>query len=210
MGEKLFWIDFCCVNQRGIAPGVACLPLYAANCASMSILDHVEYDERAWTRAERVIFASFNKPEFVVIMPVDGFGLPSLLGGGYSQADNVTQMGVKELKEVIRAHHGDTTKYIEKSELIAAVCQLRRQQPRPAGGDAVITTLEEPSVAAGAKLTNSEAYSPLLQRLVSLARRRWSQGWRGLDQKYWCGTRGLRHLHTLDFGATEVVLRMDG
>ena len=31
MGEKLFWIDFCCVNQRGIAPGVACLPLYAAN-----------------------------------------------------------------------------------------------------------------------------------------------------------------------------------
>lgn len=48
------------------------LPLYAANCNSLVVYDHPEYEARGWTRAERVVFAAFNMPVLDVLEPMDG------------------------------------------------------------------------------------------------------------------------------------------
>ena len=66
-GEKCFWIDYACVDQTDPAPGIAMLPLYTALCERLLFHDSVEYDRRGWTRAERAIFAAFNKPHFTAI-----------------------------------------------------------------------------------------------------------------------------------------------
>ena len=71
----------------------------------------------------------------------------------------------------------------------------------------LIVTLENTSIEAGAQITN-RADDAKLQRLVDLARQRWSQAWRGLDMEHWARVHGLRGLEKLSFGATEVVLQI--
>lgn len=62
-----------CFQPRGNpAAGIAMLPLYAANCGSLVVYDHPEYEARGWTRAERVVFAAFNMPVLDVLEPMDG------------------------------------------------------------------------------------------------------------------------------------------
>lgn len=75
--EYFYWIDFTCIDQerwpRGNpAAGVAMLPLYTANCNSLVMYDHCEYEERGWTRAERLVYCAFNMPVFDVLNPLAG------------------------------------------------------------------------------------------------------------------------------------------
>jgi hypothetical protein len=63
-GEKFFWIDFCSVDQDDVEPGIASLPLYTALCERLVFFDSLEYDRRAWTRAERTIFVSRAFPSW--------------------------------------------------------------------------------------------------------------------------------------------------
>ena len=65
-------IDFTCVEQNDLAPGIAMLPLYTAICGRFVHYDHPQYHDRGWTRAERCIFAAFNKPQVTVLCEADG------------------------------------------------------------------------------------------------------------------------------------------
>lgn len=62
-----FWIDYACINQRDVAPGVAMLPLYVSTCNNILCYDAPTYEGRAWCRVERLMFASFVAPnnEFI-------------------------------------------------------------------------------------------------------------------------------------------------
>ena len=69
--EKCFWIDFTCVDQDNLAPGIAMLPLYTAMCDRFVFFESEEYHDRGWTRAERCIFATFNKPYCTALSRAD-------------------------------------------------------------------------------------------------------------------------------------------
>jgi len=62
-----FWIDYTCINQNDVAPGVAMLPLYVSSCSNIICWDADEYETRAWCRVERLMFAAFVAPnnEFI-------------------------------------------------------------------------------------------------------------------------------------------------
>jgi len=65
--RTFFWIDYTCINQSDIAPGVAMLPLYVSSCNNIVCFDTPEYLGRAWCRVERLMFAAFVAPnnEFI-------------------------------------------------------------------------------------------------------------------------------------------------
>ena len=207
-GDKAFWIDFSCLDQRKISPGVAMLPLYAAHCASLAIIDHAEYDERAWTRAERVLFAAFNKPEVVVLGSLGG-DKGVLRPHGVLDKTAAGQMGVKELKTKLHKEGLDTTRCLEKADLVAMACGLPRRRVRPGafGPNSLILKLDDPDPSAGAKLTN-EQEAPLLRQLVELSCDRWGVGWRGLGGTYWGSKKGLLAISSLRLGVTEVAVQV--
>lgn len=62
-----FWIDYACINQSDVAPGVAMLPLYVSSCNNILCYEMREYEGRAWCRVERLMFAAFVAPnnEFI-------------------------------------------------------------------------------------------------------------------------------------------------
>eukprot|EP00927_Polykrikos_kofoidii_P032349 TRINITY_DN27592_c0_g1_i1.p1 TRINITY_DN27592_c0_g1~~TRINITY_DN27592_c0_g1_i1.p1 ORF type:complete len:1631 (-),score=249.87 TRINITY_DN27592_c0_g1_i1:130-4839(-) len=62
-----FWIDFACIDQSDIKPGVIMLPLYVSTCNNIVCFDSPEYDVRGWCRAERLLFATFVAPNFEYI-----------------------------------------------------------------------------------------------------------------------------------------------
>eukprot|EP00929_Paragymnodinium_shiwhaense_P067295 TRINITY_DN33889_c0_g1_i1.p1 TRINITY_DN33889_c0_g1~~TRINITY_DN33889_c0_g1_i1.p1 ORF type:complete len:1567 (-),score=249.67 TRINITY_DN33889_c0_g1_i1:238-4938(-) len=62
-----FWIDYACIDQSDIVPGVIMLPLYVSSCNAIVCFDSPEYEGRGWCRAERVLFASFVAPNLEVI-----------------------------------------------------------------------------------------------------------------------------------------------
>ena len=209
-GDKAFWIDFSCLDQRKISPGVAMLPLYAAHCASLAIIDHAEYDERAWTRAERVLFAAFNKPEVVVLGSLGG-DKGVLRPHGVLDKTAAGQMGVKELKTILHQQGLDTRGCLEKADLVAMACGCalprRRVRPGAFGPNSLILKLDDPDPSAGAKLTNKQE-APLLRQLVELSCDRWGLGWRGLGGMYWGSKKGLLAISSLRLGVTEVAVQV--
>eukprot|EP00747_Dinoflagellata_sp_TGD_P023035 gnl/TRDRNA2_/TRDRNA2_129507_c1_seq1.p1 gnl/TRDRNA2_/TRDRNA2_129507_c1~~gnl/TRDRNA2_/TRDRNA2_129507_c1_seq1.p1 ORF type:complete len:235 (-),score=29.55 gnl/TRDRNA2_/TRDRNA2_129507_c1_seq1:76-780(-) len=64
-----FWVDFACIDQSDIAPGVAMLPLYVSSCNNIICYDTLAYEPRAWTRVERLMFAAFVAPNCEFIGP---------------------------------------------------------------------------------------------------------------------------------------------
>ena len=118
-------------------------------------------------------------------------------------------MSVKELRCVLQEYNVDTSKFIEKQELVDAVRGVPHHAVRHGRvrDGSLIVTLENTSVEAGASITNP-ADNENLQRLVGLARERWSQGWRGLGTQYWEKVHGLKGLDRLAFGHTEVNLQV--
>mmetsp|Transcript_42943 Transcript_42943/g.100877 ORF Transcript_42943/g.100877 Transcript_42943/m.100877 type:complete len:409 (-) Transcript_42943:141-1367(-) len=57
-----YWIDFACINQYDIYPGISMLPLYVSSCNNILCFETAEYEIRAWCRLERVLFAAFVAP----------------------------------------------------------------------------------------------------------------------------------------------------
>mmetsp|Transcript_31724 Transcript_31724/g.58243 ORF Transcript_31724/g.58243 Transcript_31724/m.58243 type:complete len:406 (-) Transcript_31724:97-1314(-) len=60
--QTFYWIDFACINQYDIYPGIGMLPLYVSSCNNILCFETPEYEARAWCRLERVLFASFVAP----------------------------------------------------------------------------------------------------------------------------------------------------
>lgn len=65
--RTFFWIDYACINQSDLAPGITMLPLYVSCCNNILCYDTPEYETRAWCRVERLLFTAFVAPntEFV-------------------------------------------------------------------------------------------------------------------------------------------------
>mmetsp|Transcript_34830 Transcript_34830/g.81338 ORF Transcript_34830/g.81338 Transcript_34830/m.81338 type:complete len:463 (-) Transcript_34830:77-1465(-) len=60
--DVFFWIDYSCINQHDILPGVTMLPLYVSSCNNIICYDTPDYEARAWCRLERLMFAAFVAP----------------------------------------------------------------------------------------------------------------------------------------------------
>jgi hypothetical protein len=67
--RTFFWIDYSCINQSDIAPGVTMLPLYVSCCNNILCYDTPEYEPRAWCRIERLMFTAFVAPNNEFICP---------------------------------------------------------------------------------------------------------------------------------------------
>jgi len=67
--RTFFWVDYCCINQGDIAPGVAMLPLYVSSCNNIVCYDTPPYEPRSWCRVERLLFAAFVAPNCEFLNP---------------------------------------------------------------------------------------------------------------------------------------------
>lgn len=67
--RTFFWIDYACINQSDIAPGVTMLPLYVSCCNNILCYDTPHYELRAWCRIERLLFTAFVAPNNEFIGP---------------------------------------------------------------------------------------------------------------------------------------------
>merc|ERR1712137_1340864 len=67
--RTFFWIDYACINQSDIAPGVSMLPLYVSCCNNIVCYDTPPYEPRAWCRLERLMFTSFVAPNNEYVDP---------------------------------------------------------------------------------------------------------------------------------------------
>mmetsp|Transcript_7073 Transcript_7073/g.17091 ORF Transcript_7073/g.17091 Transcript_7073/m.17091 type:complete len:463 (+) Transcript_7073:110-1498(+) len=67
--DVFFWIDYTCINQNDILPGVTMLPLYVSTCNNIVCYEMPEYESRAWCRLERLMFAAFVAPNNEFLEP---------------------------------------------------------------------------------------------------------------------------------------------
>eukprot|EP00930_Biecheleria_cincta_P069159 TRINITY_DN56937_c0_g1_i1.p1 TRINITY_DN56937_c0_g1~~TRINITY_DN56937_c0_g1_i1.p1 ORF type:complete len:928 (+),score=150.89 TRINITY_DN56937_c0_g1_i1:3-2786(+) len=67
--RTFFWVDYCCIDQCDIAPGVAMLPLYVSCCSNIICYDTPPYEPRSWCRVERLMFSTFVAPNSEFIQP---------------------------------------------------------------------------------------------------------------------------------------------
>jgi len=67
--RTFFWVDFTCINQGDIGPGVSMLPLYVSTCNNIICYDTPPYEPRAWCRVERLMFAAFVAPNNEYMSP---------------------------------------------------------------------------------------------------------------------------------------------
>jgi len=71
---SFFWIDYACIDQMNIHPGVAMLPLYVASMNNIICFETDGMEGRAWCRIERIMFASFCAPTQDIISTDFVFG----------------------------------------------------------------------------------------------------------------------------------------
>lgn len=67
--QTFFWIDYACINQSDIGPGVSMLPLYVSCCNNIVCYDTQSYEARAWCRVERLMFSAFVAPNNEYVDP---------------------------------------------------------------------------------------------------------------------------------------------
>eukprot|EP00931_Biecheleriopsis_adriatica_P018957 TRINITY_DN13073_c0_g2_i1.p1 TRINITY_DN13073_c0_g2~~TRINITY_DN13073_c0_g2_i1.p1 ORF type:complete len:940 (-),score=185.98 TRINITY_DN13073_c0_g2_i1:67-2886(-) len=67
--RTFFWVDYCCIDQCDIAPGVAMLPLYVSCCSNILCFDTPPYEPRSWCRVERLMFSAFVAPNNEYVDP---------------------------------------------------------------------------------------------------------------------------------------------
>ena len=60
--EVFFWVDFSCIDQEGMAPFIAALPLYCSGAQLIMVPYNEEYEERGWCLVERLAYAALNAP----------------------------------------------------------------------------------------------------------------------------------------------------
>ncbi len=60
--EVFFWIDYACIDQEGMAPFIAALPLYCSGSQLIMVPFHEEYEDRGWCLVERLAYAALNGP----------------------------------------------------------------------------------------------------------------------------------------------------
>ena len=112
----------------------------------------------------------FNKPEVVVLGSLGG-DKGVLRPHGVLDKTAAGQMGVKELKTILHQQGLDTTRCLEKADLVAMACGLPRRRVRPGAfgpnSSYCYDTVDDTNPIAGAKLTN-EQEAPLRQ-LVELS-----------------------------------------
>lgn len=67
--RTFFWVDYTCINQGDLVPGVTMLPLYVSSCNNIVCYDTPPYEPRAWCRVERLMFSAFVAPNNEYISP---------------------------------------------------------------------------------------------------------------------------------------------
>jgi hypothetical protein len=67
--RTFFWLDYACIDQSDIAPGVCMLPLYVSCCNNIVCYDTPPYEPRSWCRVERLMFNSFVAPNTEYVDP---------------------------------------------------------------------------------------------------------------------------------------------
>ena len=63
-----FWIDYACIDQDNMLPGVQSLPLYVAASNDLLVYETKDYADRAWCCAEMVLAYCFNDSWFSRIL----------------------------------------------------------------------------------------------------------------------------------------------
>jgi hypothetical protein len=58
--EVAFWVNFACVDQDDPLRGIATLPLYVGACPVILCHETDGYEDRAWTRVERVLSLAYS------------------------------------------------------------------------------------------------------------------------------------------------------
>jgi len=90
--DVYYWIDYSCMDQQDVWPGVQMLPLYVASSNNILCYTSPDYEERAWCRLERMLFAAFCAPNQDVI------------GRGFQYSEN--QIRVEELYTIQDPENG--------------------------------------------------------------------------------------------------------
>jgi len=137
--RTFFWIDYSCINQSDIRPGVAMLPLYVSCCNNIVCYDTLPYEPRAWCRVERLMFVAFVAPNNEYIDPEFEYD---------PQAERLEKTG--ELKPRYEGKHlladpsGSDAQlsYPEDNELIHALKNLCAQHWAKCWKDTLMETCE--------------------------------------------------------------------
>ncbi|XP_065055519.1 uncharacterized protein LOC135684007 isoform X1 [Rhopilema esculentum] len=60
--EVFYWIDYSSIDQEGMAPFIAALPLYCSGAQIIMVPYNEEYEDRGWCLVERLAYAALNGP----------------------------------------------------------------------------------------------------------------------------------------------------
>ena len=109
---SFFWIDYSCVEQADVSPGVTMLPLYVASCNNVLCYEQLGYESRAWCRVERVLFASFCAPT------------QDIIGNGFRFDGDPKQAPVADTKLVLTSPNEGTLSYLGDMTLIEQLTSI--------------------------------------------------------------------------------------
>lgn len=112
---SFFWIDYSCVDQTNVAPGIVMLPLYVATSNNILCFSGGEYEQRAWCRLERALFASFGAPT------------QDFIGPGFKYSGNPKRQRVVESYKSLNDPEHGVLSYSEDMPKVAALNLIAKQ-----------------------------------------------------------------------------------
>jgi hypothetical protein len=72
ISDVAFWLDYNSVDQDNTTPGICALPLYVGACPVILYHETEGYEDRAWTRIERVLSYTYSQ-SFITVSIKSGF-----------------------------------------------------------------------------------------------------------------------------------------
>jgi hypothetical protein len=113
---SFIWIDYSCIDQQNVSPGVAMLPLYVASCNNCLCYEQLGYESRAWCRIERVLFAAFCAPT------------QDIIGMGYTYSGNPKEEPITDTMLALTNPAEGSLSYTGDMVLIKEVTDIASEQ----------------------------------------------------------------------------------
>jgi hypothetical protein len=137
--RTFYWIDYPCINQSDIAPGVSMLPLYVSCCNNIVCYDTPPYEPRAWCRVERLMFVSFVAPNTEYVCPDFAYDEKA------ERNKNGELIPASETKELVSDPSGTDSllSYPADSPLIAQLKDLCSEHWAKCWKDGLMTAVEK-------------------------------------------------------------------
>ena len=107
ISDVAFWIDYTSIDQDDKIPGINALPLYVGACPMILCHETDEYEERAWTRLERVLSFAYS-----------GSAIAMSIKSGFLHRK---QRGAKEKRQLTDPRQGAITKDSDRP-ILEALC----------------------------------------------------------------------------------------